>query len=52
MRVMFDPERNAAGLDVISGRESACTVRVVATDEERMIARHTRDCAQGGGLCS
>ena len=40
--VRVDPERNARHDAVISAPDAACTVRVVATDEDRMIARHTR----------
>jgi len=40
--VIVDPRRNAAPSGVISADGAACVVRVVATDEERMIARHTR----------
>jgi acetate kinase len=38
----LDPVRNNAGEDIISAAQSACLVRVVATNEELMIARHTR----------
>lgn len=40
--IRIDPARNAEGAPVISADRSPCTVRVQATDEERMIARHTR----------
>ena len=40
--IRLDPERNARHDPVISADESACTVRVVPTDEDLMIARHTR----------
>lgn len=40
--VRLDEARNAAGAEVVSAADARCTVRVVATDEERMIARHTR----------
>jgi acetate kinase len=39
--IQFDPMRNAAGASVISAPQSACLVRVMATNEEVMIARHT-----------
>jgi len=39
--VRLDPALNAAGAAVISAEGSSCTVRVVPTDEERSIARHT-----------
>jgi acetate kinase len=40
--VRLDPVRNNAEEDIISAGQSACLVRVVATNEELMIARHTR----------
>jgi len=39
--VRLDPVRNNAEEDIISAAQSACLVRVVATNEELMIARHT-----------
>jgi len=39
--VDLDPAANAAGAPVISTPKSAVTVRVIPTDEERMIALHT-----------
>ncbi len=39
--VRIDFAKNNANKDVISSAESACVVRVVATNEELMIARHT-----------
>ena len=41
--VALDDDRNRSNAPVISRDDSRCTVRVVATDEERMIARHARD---------
>jgi hypothetical protein len=38
--VRLDEARDAAGAEVVSGADASCVVRVVATDEERMIARH------------
>jgi acetate kinase len=38
--ITLDPAANAAHAEIISVAGSACTVRVMATDEERMIARH------------
>jgi acetate kinase len=38
--VGLDDERNAAGAGVISADSSRTSVRVIRTDEERMIARH------------
>jgi acetate kinase len=40
--IELDPAANAAHAAVISRPGSRCTVRVIATDEARMIARHTR----------
>ncbi len=40
--VRLDERSNAGKAAVISGRKSACVVRVVETDEDLMIARHTR----------
>jgi acetate kinase len=38
----LDPERNGAGASIISSDASLVMVRVIATDEDVMIARHTR----------
>jgi acetate kinase len=38
----LDPQGNAVPADVISTPGSACTVRVIPTNEDLMIARHTR----------
>ena len=40
--IRIDHERNARHDPVISAAGSACTVRIVATDEDLMIARHAR----------
>jgi acetate kinase len=40
--IRLDPERNSSNADVISASESAATVRVIATDEELVIANHVR----------
>jgi acetate kinase len=40
--VRLDPAKNNSQEDVISAAQSACVVRVIATNEELMIARHTR----------
>jgi acetate kinase len=40
--IRLDPDRNAAHAPVISSDEAAVTVRVVPTDEDLMVARHTR----------
>jgi acetate kinase len=39
--VAIDPERNAAGAPVISIEGSPCTVRILRTDEESVLVRHT-----------
>jgi acetate kinase len=39
--IQLDGARNDADADVVSAPSSTCTVRVVPTDEELMIARHT-----------
>jgi acetate kinase len=40
--VALDGTANARHAEVISRAGSSCTVRVVATDEDLMIARHTQ----------
>jgi acetate kinase len=40
--VRLDPERNTGNRDVISASDSAVMVRVMATDEELVIANHVR----------
>jgi acetate kinase len=40
--IQLDPERNASNADVISASESAAIVRVIATDEEFVIAKHVQ----------
>jgi acetate kinase len=40
--VDLDLERNAVHADVISTPGGDCTVRVIPTNEDLMIARHTR----------
>jgi acetate kinase len=40
--ITLDATRNQRDADVISPEGSACVVRVVRTDEDRMVARHTR----------
>jgi len=40
--IRLDPERNGRNADVISVTGSPCTVRVIPTNEDLMIARHTR----------
>ncbi len=46
--IRLDAESNSRHADVISAPGSVCTVRVIATDEDRMIARHTRAVLAGG----
>ena len=40
----LDTRRNAVDAPIISTQDSACTVRVIPTNEDLMIARHSRDC--------
>jgi acetate kinase len=40
--IRLDPHRNAAHADPISSSGSSCTVRVIPTNEDLMIARHTK----------
>src|ERR687884_1595424 len=40
--IRLDPDRNAAHAPVISSENAAVTVRVLPTDEDLMVARHTR----------
>ncbi len=46
--VTLDAERNARHEAVVSPHDAACTVRVVATDEDLVIARHTRTVLAAG----
>jgi acetate kinase len=46
--IALDGARNARGDAIISSGASSCIVHVVATDEERMIARHTRRLLDSG----
>jgi len=46
--VRIDSAKNNAAKDVISAAESTCVVRLVATSEELMIARHTYSVIFGG----
>ncbi len=46
--VKLDPATNGANAPVISSGDSRVVVRVIKTDEELMIARHTRDLIAGG----
>jgi acetate kinase len=40
--IHLDSDRNAADAEVISASSSACVVRVIPTNEDLMVARHTR----------
>jgi acetate kinase len=40
--IRLDPDRNAAHSPVISSDDAAVIIRVVPTDEDLMVARHTR----------
>jgi len=40
--IIIDERRNSINAEVISTPESACTVRVIPTNEDLMIARHTQ----------
>lgn len=46
--IRLDPDRNLAGQPVISRDQSPVTVRVMKTDEELVIARHTCDLLRKG----
>ena len=46
--VELDRSKNDAGADVISVAAARCTVRIVPTNEELMIARHTATVIAGG----
>jgi acetate kinase len=41
--MLLDPSRNATGAGLISADASRVAVRVIPTDEESLIARHTRE---------
>ena len=47
--IEIDAERNQAHAGTISTPHSPCTVRVIPTDEDLMIARHTRRLLSSGG---
>ena len=47
--VRLDSTKNEASAAVISSVQSTCQVRVIATNEELMIARHTRAAIFGAG---
>ena len=44
--VAIDPAKNAAGVGILSPAGAPCTVHVIETDEEAMIADHVRRCLQ------
>jgi acetate kinase len=46
--VRIDAARNESSESIISDEASACTVRVVAADEERMLSRHAHRLLDGG----
>jgi acetate kinase len=46
----LDDEANLRGADVISSNESRIEVRVIATDEELMIAKHTVECLAAANM--
>jgi acetate kinase len=41
--VRLDADKNAVDAEIISAPKTACTVRVIRTNEDLMIARHTRN---------
>lgn len=43
----LDPGRNSRSESVVTAEESRCTVRVIATDEESVVARHTAELTTG-----
>lgn len=43
--IFLDPSANSRNADLISAHASRCTVRMVRTDEDLMIARHTHSVA-------
>jgi acetate kinase len=46
----IDPQRNAKGDGLVSADTSRIPVWVIATDEERLIARRTRELVTSGAL--
>jgi acetate kinase len=48
--LQIDPARNARHAPIISPDRAAVTVRVMATDEDVMIAEHTHDLLSQGGV--
>jgi acetate kinase len=47
--IQLDPERNAGGASIISAPQGPVMVRVIPTNEEIMIARHTRSVLHAAG---
>jgi acetate kinase len=45
--VALDPQANEAGAPIVSPPGTPCVVRVVRTNEDLMVARHTRDVLEG-----
>ena len=50
--IVLDPCRNAENASTISAAESACVVRVIPTNEDLMIARHTYNLLFSTAECS
>ena len=46
--IELDPAKNCANADVISSEDATCAVRIVRTNEDLMIARHTYAVVFGG----
>ena len=46
MGITLDPSANGQNAEIISSPSSRCVVRVIETDEDLMIARHTRSVAR------
>jgi acetate kinase len=46
--IELDPDRNSRSESIVTVDGSRCTVRVIATDEERVVARHTAQLTGGG----
>jgi acetate kinase len=40
--IRLDPDKNETHEDIVSLKDSRCTVRVIPTNEDLMIARHTK----------
>jgi acetate kinase len=46
----LDPDRNSRSESIVTVEGSRCTVRVIATDEERVVARHTAQLTGGAQI--